>query len=71
MQVKDIDPFVATGIVAMGVVEGAKTAPPPLGSEVSPSEKTEKRKRTITGLYWESVTQPSGKHWNLAEHTLT
>ena len=26
---KDIDPFVATGIVAMGVVEGAKTAPPP------------------------------------------
>lgn len=30
--VKDIDPFVATGIVAMGVVEGAKTAPPPLGS---------------------------------------
>lgn len=27
---KDIDPFVATGIVAMGVVEGAKTAPPPL-----------------------------------------
>lgn len=31
-KVKDIDPFVATGIVAMGVVEGAKTAPPPLGS---------------------------------------
>jgi hypothetical protein len=29
---KDIDPHVATGIVAMGVVEGAKTAPPPLGS---------------------------------------
>lgn len=29
---KDIDPRVATGIVAMGVVEGAKTAPPPLGS---------------------------------------
>lgn len=28
--VKDIDPYVATGIVAMGVVEGAKTAPPPL-----------------------------------------
>ncbi len=30
--VKDIDPFLATGIVAMGVVEGAKTAPPPLGT---------------------------------------
>jgi hypothetical protein len=27
---KDIDPNIATGIVAMGVVEGAKTAPPPL-----------------------------------------
>jgi hypothetical protein len=26
---KDIDPFVATGIVAMGVVEGAKTSPAP------------------------------------------
>jgi hypothetical protein len=30
---KDIDPFVATGIVAMGLVEGAKTAPPPLGAK--------------------------------------
>lgn len=32
---RDIDPFVATGIVAMGVVEGAKTAPPPLGTKTS------------------------------------
>jgi hypothetical protein len=32
---KDIDPYVATGIIAMGVVEGAKTAPPPLKSESS------------------------------------
>ena len=31
-RIKDIDPFVGTGIIAMGVVEGAKTAPPPLGS---------------------------------------
>ena len=30
---KDIDPFVAAGIVAMGIVEGAKTAPPPLGTK--------------------------------------
>ncbi len=30
--VKDIDPHVAAGIVAMGIVEGAKTAPPPLDS---------------------------------------
>lgn len=29
---KDIDPHVGAGIVAMGVVEGAKTAPPPLGT---------------------------------------
>jgi hypothetical protein len=36
-QAKTIDPFVATGIVAMGVVEGAKTAPPPLGSRASKS----------------------------------
>ena len=33
MKVKDIDPYVATGIIAMGVVEGAKTAPPPLGTK--------------------------------------
>jgi len=30
---KDIDPYVATGIVAMGVVEGAKTSPMPLKSK--------------------------------------
>ena len=40
MKVKDIDPFVASGIVAMGVVEGAKTAPPPLGSKSSTSTQT-------------------------------
>lgn len=34
-KVKDIDPFVATGIVAMGVVEGAKTAPPPYGTKAA------------------------------------
>jgi len=30
---KDIDPYVATGIVAMGVVEGAKTSPVPLNAK--------------------------------------
>ena len=35
--VKDIDPYVATGIIAMGIVEGAKTAPPSLGSKESPN----------------------------------
>ena len=29
---KDIDPYIGAGIVAMGIVEGAKTAPPPLGT---------------------------------------
>ena len=29
--VKVIDPFVGAGIIAMGIVEGAKTSPPPLG----------------------------------------
>ncbi len=33
MKVKDIDPYVATGIIAMGIVEGAKTSPAPLKSE--------------------------------------
>jgi hypothetical protein len=33
MKNKDIDPYVATGIVAMGVVEGAKTSPVPLGTK--------------------------------------
>jgi hypothetical protein len=32
---RDIDRFVATGIVAMGIVEGAKTAPPPLKTEMT------------------------------------
>ena len=32
---KDIDPYVATGIVAMGVVEAAKTSPAPLKSKSS------------------------------------
>jgi hypothetical protein len=40
---KDIDPFVAAGIVALGVVEGAKTTPPPLKptrtAPPSPSEQ--------------------------------
>jgi len=38
-RVKDIDPFVGTGIIAMGVVEGAKTAPPPLGSKPAKQER--------------------------------
>jgi hypothetical protein len=32
---RDIDPSVAAGIVSLGIVEGAKTAPPPLGSRTA------------------------------------
>jgi hypothetical protein len=39
INVKDIDPFVATGIIAIGVVEGAKTAPPPMGAKPVMKEK--------------------------------
>jgi hypothetical protein len=47
MKSKDIDPFVATGIIAMGVVEGAKTAPPPLGSKSSMSAQLEKNNNRL------------------------
>lgn len=36
---RDIDPYVATGIVAMGVVEGAKTAPPQPGTKLPKKER--------------------------------
>ena len=41
---KDIDPYIATGIVAMGVVEAAKTSPVPLKSQgkTKSSEQGEK-----------------------------
>jgi hypothetical protein len=41
---EDIDPYVATGIVAMGVVEGAKTSPVPLNSksaDAKPNQDTQ------------------------------
>jgi len=47
MKVKDIDPYVATGIIAMGIVEGAKTAPPPLGSK--PKLEFENTSRLVLG----------------------
>ena len=50
--VRDIDPFVATGIVAMGVVEGAKTAPPPLGSKTTvhaTEQKVKNNNRLVLG----------------------
>jgi hypothetical protein len=44
---KDIDPYVAAGIVAMGIVEGAKTAPPPLGA--APKSGMKKMSRLVLG----------------------
>lgn len=51
--VRDIDPYVGSGIVAMGIVEGAKTAPPPLGSKKSdhsmPENKAMDNNRLVLG----------------------
>lgn len=47
---KDIDPHVAAGIVAMGVVEGAKTVPPPLGSGGSNSSPQTKQAKNNNRL---------------------
>jgi hypothetical protein len=44
---RDIDPYVAAGLVAMGIVEGAKTAPPPLGAK--PKTGTKKMSRLVLG----------------------
>lgn len=53
MRVKDIEPGVAAGIVSMGIVAGAKTSPPPLGSGVSrdstPGEKIKNNNRLVLG----------------------
>lgn len=47
---KDIDPYVAAGIVAMGIVEGAKTAPPPLGSGGSMDSASENKVKSNNRL---------------------
>ena len=46
---RDIDPYVAAGIVAMGVVEGAKTAPPPLGTRTSTKKSARNDDRLVLG----------------------
>src|SRR5512138_2727257 len=43
---KDIDPYVGAGIIARGIVEGAKTAPPPLGAGKSSQNATEEKLMT-------------------------
>jgi hypothetical protein len=46
---KEIDPYIATGIVAMGVVEGAKTAPPPLGTPKKQTQSEKNNNRLVLG----------------------
>jgi len=48
---KDIDPYVATGIVAMGVIEGAKTSLEPLESSgAAASSKNNSKDQQVTQL---------------------
>ncbi len=46
---KDIDPYVAAGIVAMGIVEGAKTAPPPFGTANTTALPRKNNNRLVLG----------------------
>jgi len=68
---KDIDPYVATGIVAMGVVEGAKTSPVSLKSEnkAKSSEQGEKTTEAakLVKTIAESSTSGSGERLVLGE----
>ena len=49
---KDIDPYVAAGIVAMGIVEGAKTAPPPLREKhrTPPASSSPRQNNGLAGV---------------------
>lgn len=53
---KDIDPNVATGIVAMGVVEGAKTAPAPLKSDSATAAGNSLQKDQVAAILKSVVT---------------
>lgn len=68
--VKDIDPYVAAGIVAMGVVEGAKTAPPPLKSGVSSAAASSEKNNQFASVLKtiaESSTSGTGTRLVLGE----
>jgi hypothetical protein len=61
---KDIDPYVATGIIAMGVVEGAKTAPP-LGSRKPIADGSEEKRKNNDRLVLgerDAVMQETQEH---------
>jgi hypothetical protein len=49
LNAKDIAPQVGAGIIAMGVVEGAKTAPPPLGTPNTDSLPKKDNARLVLG----------------------
>ena len=46
---KDIDPYIATGIVAMGVIQGAKTAPLPIGARPNTEVSSGTSRRFLVG----------------------
>ena len=56
---KDIDPYVATGIVAMGVVEGAKTGPVPLNSEGQAKSSSQDKKETEAAELIKKIAESS------------
>ncbi len=68
---KDIDPYVATGIVAMGVVEGAKTSPVPFTSNSSDTttsnDSVENQATELIRTIAESSLSGSGERLVLGE----
>ena len=65
---KAIDPYIATGIVAMGIVEGAKTSPMPLGAKaVSGGDSKEEQAAGLVRTIAESSISGSGTRLVLGE----
>ncbi|MGD8406558.1 MAG: hypothetical protein PVJ21_23075 [Anaerolineales bacterium] len=56
---KDIDPYVATGIVAKGVVEGAKTSPVPMKSEGQSKPSDQDKKQTEAAQLVKTIAESS------------
>ena len=56
---KDIDPYVATGIVAMGVIAGAKTSPAPLNPGGSPAKPDDEVKEDQNAKLIRTIAESS------------